>query len=100
DPAAEFGAYASERGDVVDIEARQRRLDFRCQASGFDELPERERGGRKTAGDSHPLSGELTDHLPQRRILAADLRKIGHAELVELDDSPTVVHSAFSKSPA
>ena len=42
-------------------------------AAGVDELPEREGGGRKTAGDSHPLSGELTDHLSQRRILAADL---------------------------
>ncbi len=53
------------------------------QAALFEVLLESVGGGGETAGHGNPQLGQVADHLAERRIFAADLSKVGHAQLVE-----------------
>jgi hypothetical protein len=96
DPATDLRAGARKRGDVVDIELAEHLIDARAQLRSIDEFAEGGGGRRETARDADAFGGEMSDHLAKRGILAADLRQIGHAELVEPHHSLLFSHPAVS----
>ena len=51
-----------------------------------EELAEGGRGGREAAGNANAGAGELADHFAERRVLAADLVDVAHAQVVEGND--------------
>src|SRR5690606_9393984 len=72
-PAADFTAGRGERGYVFDIETGEALLDAPGQSTLGDELLEGVGRGRITARDRDAESGQVSDHLAKRGILAADL---------------------------
>src|SRR5690606_15181313 len=82
-PAADFAAGRGERGDVFDIETGEALLDAPGQSTLGDELLERVRRGRITARDRDSESGQVSDHLAKRGILAADLAEIGKSQRIQ-----------------
>src|SRR3546814_14268641 len=61
-------------------------LDALVQGVVGDEVPERIRRGRETAGNRDAEPGKLADHLAKRGILAADLGQVGQSKVVPPQD--------------
>ncbi len=83
DPLTDFLARCRQRLDVIDVQRRQARLDAFGHAALVEILLERISGGGETTRHGHTEFGEIADHLAERRILAADLTQVGHAQRVE-----------------
>src|SRR3546814_14866444 len=62
------------------------RSDALVQGVVGDEVPERIRRGRETAGNRDAEPGQLADHLAERGILAADLGQVGQSKVVQPQD--------------
>src|SRR3546814_12522515 len=61
-------------------------LDALVQGVVGDEVPERIRRGRETAGNRDAEPGTLADHLAKRGIIAADLGQVGQSTVVQHQD--------------
>ena len=85
DPAPDFGAGPGQFIDIVDVQRFETSLDSSRQSLVLEELPIGHGRGCKATG--HANAGrQLADHLAERRVLAADLFHVGHAQLFEGDD--------------
>ena len=82
-PAADLAAGSGQRGNIVDVELFEPRRDPAIEVALAEEFAERIGRRRKPAGDTDALTGELSDHLPERSIFPADLIDVGHAEAIE-----------------
>ncbi|MNN38567.1 hypothetical protein D3C81_1525720 [compost metagenome] len=82
-PAADLGAGFGQGLHVIDVERLQAIRNAGGQVVVLQEVAERERGGGKTAGNADASLCQLGDHLPQRRVLAADGFHVMHAQLLE-----------------
>ncbi len=83
DPVADLGAGLGQGLDVVDVQGLQALRDALGQVVVGKEVAEGERGGGKAARNPDAGFRQLGDHLPQRRILAADDFHVSHAQLLE-----------------
>jgi hypothetical protein len=84
----DLGAGLRQRAHVVDVEVRQAvgdALGQRLAATDAvrQEVAEGLRGGGKTARHAYACLSQLTDHLAERGVLAADGFDIRHAQVFE-----------------
>src|SRR5438067_497112 len=105
DPFADFLTAGGERRDIVGGKLFQLGFYLLIEAVGGQEFPERIGGGGKASGDADPGSRKRAAHLAQRGILAADLRQIAKAQILEpgYAHSPSILSACsaapFSSSP-
>ncbi len=83
DPFADLLAGRGQGLHVIDIKRRQACLDALGHAAFVEVLLKRIGGGGKATRHGHTEFGEVADHLAERRILAANLAQVGHAQRVE-----------------
>ncbi len=83
DPLTDLLARFGERLHVVDVERLETFGDAFGQIVVMQEVAESQRRGGETGRHAHAGFGELTDHLAQRRVLAADDFHVGHPQLLE-----------------
>src|SRR5690606_27535146 len=86
DPSPDRAAGGSQGLDVVDIQVAKLLVDAPVQAGAREEIPIGLRRGRESAGDAHPDLPELSDHLPQGCVLAADHVDVLHPKVLQIDD--------------
>ena len=85
DPFSNLCSDASERGNVVDVEAGKRLVDAFVEAVGLEEFAVGEGGGCEAARNPDARRRKLADHLAERGVLAADALDIGHPQVIEPD---------------
>ena len=71
---------------AIDIERVERVVDLLVQSGLRQELAVGVRRRGEAAGNADAGIGELRDHFAKRRVLAADLVDVGHAQFFEGDD--------------
>src|SRR6185312_10921006 len=86
DPAADFLAGRGQCSDIFDVQRREPLLDPLGETALFEVFAKRVGGSGKSARHRHTQLGEIADHFAERSILAADLGKVGHAQLVQPQD--------------
>src|SRR5690606_32750590 len=69
-----------------DIQVAKLLVDAPVEAGAREEIPIGLRRGRESAGDAHPDLPELSDHLPQGCVLAADHVDVLHPKVLQIDD--------------
>ena len=82
-PAPNFAPGLRQRVHITRIERFEPTVDPFAEAGLRHEIPEGLRGGREAPGHRHAQLRELTDHFAQRCVLAADVRQVAHAQLVQ-----------------
>jgi hypothetical protein len=85
-PAADFLAGGGQRVDVLDVQRGQLVEDALGQVVVRDEVLEGFSGGGITARHRNAQTGQVADHLAQRRILAAYAGQIGQTQFVQPQD--------------
>ncbi len=74
---------AGQRGDILDVERGELFAHARLKPGGLDERMKGVGRGGEPVRDQDTDPGQLSEHLAQRGVLAADLRKVGHPDLAE-----------------
>ena len=85
DPAANLCTGISQCCDIFNIQRGKNLFDALRQTALRQEITIGSSGCGKTAGNPHPGLSQLTDHLPERSVLATDAAHISHAQLVQPD---------------
>jgi hypothetical protein len=92
-PAADRGARLGQCAHVSHVKRFERVLDACAEIVVFEELAKRVGRRRKAAGNAYAGGRELTDHLAEGSVLAADLREIAHADTLEGNDANGLGHA-------
>ena len=80
DPLADLGTAGGECVDVFDIERVEGGVDLVIEAALRQEIAVGLRRGREAARHANAGISQLADHFAKRRILAADLFNVVHAQ--------------------
>jgi hypothetical protein len=86
DPLADLGAADGQRVHIFNVQRIQRGVDLVVEAALRQEIAVGIGRRSKAARHTNTGTGQLADHFAKRRILAADLFNVGHAQLFKRDN--------------